>query len=37
MTLFDVASGSNGVFKDALQKYFGGRVDQRTIDILKDA
>jgi uncharacterized protein (DUF1810 family) len=37
MTLFDVASGSDGIFKDALQKYFDGRSDQRTIDILSNA
>ena len=37
MTLFDVASESDGIFKDAIQKYFGGSADQRTIDILNSA
>jgi uncharacterized protein (DUF1810 family) len=34
MTLFAATSLENQVFKDALQKYFAGEVDQKTIDRL---
>lgn len=37
MTLFDIVSERDGIFRDALQKYFGGSPDQRTIDILSNA
>lgn len=36
MTLFGCASGE-GVFRDALDKYFDGEADQLTLDILKAA
>jgi uncharacterized protein (DUF1810 family) len=35
MTLFSNTGGENQVFKDALQKYFGGKPDQMTIERLK--
>jgi uncharacterized protein (DUF1810 family) len=34
MTLFLTASTDNGIFKDALLKYFDGKPDQSTLDIL---
>ena len=36
MTLFGCAS-DEGVFRDALDKYFDGEADQLTLDILKAA
>ena len=36
MTLFDCAI-DDGLFRDALNKYFGGEADQRTLNILKCA
>ena len=35
MTLFMRSTEDNRIFKDALQKYFEGRPDQLTLDILK--
>jgi len=35
MTLFMRTSQENGIFKDALQKYFAGEPDQLTIDRLQ--
>jgi uncharacterized protein (DUF1810 family) len=35
MTLFMRISQENGIFKDALQKYFAGEPDQLTIDRLQ--
>jgi uncharacterized protein (DUF1810 family) len=34
MTLFASTATENKIFKDALQKYFGGKLDQLTIDRL---
>jgi uncharacterized protein (DUF1810 family) len=34
MTLFANATPENGIFKDALDKYFAGKADQLTIDRL---
>lgn len=34
MTLFANATSDNGVFKDALQKYFGGEPDSLTLEKL---
>lgn len=34
MTLFACAAGKPSVFYDVLDKYFGGRMDQRTKQIL---
>lgn len=34
MTLFAHATTDNGVFKDALQKYFGGEFDRLTLERL---
>jgi uncharacterized protein (DUF1810 family) len=35
MTLFSHATPDNGVFKQALQKYFGGELDPLTLERLK--
>lgn len=35
MTLFNEASTENNIFQDALLKYFEGKPDQSTLDILK--
>ena len=34
MTLFATVATDNKIFKDALQKYFAGKPDQRTIQML---
>jgi uncharacterized protein (DUF1810 family) len=34
MTLFASVTSDNQIFKDALQKYFAGELDQRTLDRL---
>ena len=34
MTLFSRAAPNERVFADALEKYFGGEPDQRTLDLL---
>jgi len=34
MTLFSTATTDNTIFKDALLKYFDGKPDQLTLDIL---
>jgi uncharacterized protein (DUF1810 family) len=34
MTLFATVAADNKIFKDALQKYFAGKPDQRTIEML---
>jgi uncharacterized protein (DUF1810 family) len=34
MTLFLAAATDNALFKDALLKYFDGKPDQSTLDIL---
>jgi uncharacterized protein (DUF1810 family) len=36
MTLFATAASGQQLFKDALQKFFGGRYDQLTLDRLGD-
>jgi uncharacterized protein (DUF1810 family) len=35
LTLFARASGDEAVFIEALDRYFGGRPDQRTLDLLR--
>jgi len=37
MTLFMNATTDNQIFKDALQKYFEGKLEQLTLDILRPA
>jgi uncharacterized protein (DUF1810 family) len=34
MTLFAAATADNAVFKEALQKYFDGEPDRRTLEKL---
>ncbi|GKS65965.1 hypothetical protein YTPLAS72_32690 [Nitrospira sp.] len=34
ITLFSTATTDNTIFKDALLKYFDGKPDQLTVDIL---
>jgi uncharacterized protein (DUF1810 family) len=34
MTLFASVAADNGIFKDALDKYFSGEPDARTLEIL---
>ena len=34
MTLFSTATTDNAIFKDALLKYFDGKPDEQTLDIL---
>jgi uncharacterized protein (DUF1810 family) len=34
MTLFASTAAENQIFRDALQKYFEGKPDQRTLDLL---
>ena len=36
MTLFEHAARDNGIFRDALLKYYYGKPDQLTLDILKN-
>lgn len=36
MTLFSCASVGNNVFADAVNKYFAGQYDQRTLGLLKE-
>ena len=35
MTLFEAAEGKGGIFTKVIEKYYGGRRDQRTLGILK--
>jgi len=35
MTLFEHSATDNGIFRDALLKYFDGKPDQLTLNILK--
>ncbi len=35
MTLFMNAAGDNRIFKDAIQKYFGGEPDALTLEVLR--
>jgi len=35
MTLFAAASGDERVFVDVLAKYFGGKRDEKTLELLK--
>ena len=35
MTLFEVAEGKGGVFTKVIEKYYGGRRDQRTLELLE--
>lgn len=37
MTLFSEASDDTGVFRAALDKYCEGRLDQATVELLRDA
>ena len=34
MTLFEAAEGKGGVFTKVIEKYYGGRRDQKTIELL---
>ena len=34
LTLFEKAAGGNNVFSQAIEKYFQGRRDERTLEIL---
>ena len=34
MTLFEAAEGKGGVFTNVIEKYYGGRRDQKTIELL---
>jgi uncharacterized protein (DUF1810 family) len=34
MTLFALVAKENTIFKDVLRKYFGGELDQRTVELL---
>jgi uncharacterized protein (DUF1810 family) len=36
MTLFAVVSSCDSIFREAIQKYFSGNPDQRTLDLLKE-
>jgi uncharacterized protein (DUF1810 family) len=36
MTLFDHVAAENQMFADALQKYFGGQPDRRTLELLSE-
>ena len=35
MTLFEAAEGKGGVFTKVIEKYYGGRRDQKTIALLE--
>lgn len=35
MTLFAWAGGDGAVFNEAVRKYFGGRLDRRTLELLE--
>lgn len=35
MTLFSVAEGGHSIFNQVLEKYFQGKVDTRTLEILE--
>lgn len=35
MTLFERCARDNGIFREALVKYFDGKPDQLTLDVLK--
>ena len=35
MTLFEAAEGKGGIFTKVIEKYYGGRRDQKTIELLK--
>lgn len=35
MTLFAWTGGDNAVFTEAVRKYFGGRLDRRTLELLE--
>jgi uncharacterized protein (DUF1810 family) len=37
MTLFAAVIEDNAVFRDAIARYYAGRVDQKTLDILRGA
>lgn len=34
MTLFEAAEGKGGIFTKVMEKYYGGRRDQKTIELL---
>lgn len=36
LTLFALAAPTESLFKQALQKYFGGELDGRTLELLND-
>lgn len=35
MTLFEAAEGKGGIFTKVIEKYYSGRRDQKTIELLK--
>src|SRR5699024_11858506 len=35
MTLFEAAEGKGGIFTKVIEKYYGGRREQKTIELLK--
>ncbi len=35
MTLFEAVEGKGGVFTKVIEKYYGGRRDQKTIELLE--
>ena len=35
MTLFSVVPGANNVFRSVLEKFFNGKEDSRTLEIIK--
>ena len=35
MTLFEEAEGSGGVFTRVIEKYFGGRRDEKTVELME--
>ncbi len=36
LTLFEEAAGGNTVFSQAIEKYFQGQRDERTLELLKE-
>ena len=36
MTLFSMAEPDNPIFSEVLKKYFGGKTDSRTIQMMKE-
>jgi uncharacterized protein (DUF1810 family) len=36
MTLFSLVSDENSIFQTVLDRYFGGKADERTINLLRE-